>query len=471
LNRRRPKGTIHRSGEPGQASRRFELEGQRRARRGARIYCAFGVVMLCLSAAYSWTYEPFVFPQLLRIRLETAASVAFAWWFLGTAAGGRRASPVLAAVMILMSLAMHRMASFEGGQLSSQYDRMSLVILGSAVLMTWSPLWSALACTGVVAVFVAGSTLTATVGAPRFAENLSRLLAASVATVGATGMREKRRRGELEHELDLTETHRRAEEQIRRFEAQAQALERALARQKELAHVQRITIMGEMAAQIAHEVNQPLSAIVNFASGLRRRLLYRGADPEIVDAVSHIADEGLRAGEILRRVRNFLRPSADAREVVDVNRLVREAVALAELDARQNHIEVSVDLDASLGMVLVDPIQIEQVILNLLRNAIEAMAACPGGDHQLSVQTVPAGDQVEVHVRDTGVGVDPDAAGRIFDAFFTTKPLGLGMGLSVSRSIVEAHAGRLWSSVNSDRGMTFTVALPVCAERVARVAS
>jgi len=458
--------------ERAEASRvRFELEGLARARRGARNYCLFAVAMLCLSAAYSRIYEPYVFPQLLPIRIGTAAVVALAWWFLGTAAGARGPRPILAAVMVVVTLAMHWMASFEGGQLSAQYDRMSLVILGSAAFMTWSPAWSALASGAVVAVFVGGSTVTASLGAPRFAENLGRLLVASVAAVGAAIMRERNRWRELEHELALSETHRRAEEEIRRFEAHAQASERALARQRELAHVQRITTMGEMAAQIAHEVNQPLGAIVNFANGLRRRLLDRGADPDLVDAVGHIAAEGLRAGEVLRRVRDFLRPSAETREVVDVNRLVCDAVALAEVDARDNHIIVSLDLGETLGVVLVDRIQIEQVILNLLRNAIEAMAGCADGDHRLLVQTVPVDDGVEVRVRDTGVGIAPGTASRIFDAFFTTKPLGLGMGLSVSRSIVEAHEGRLWSSVNSDRGMTFTVALPVCAPRAARAVS
>jgi len=460
--------TMHGSRDAGETSQaRFELEGLARARRGARIYCAFVVVMLCLSAAYSWTYEPYVFPQLLRIRLGAAAIVALAWWVLGTHAGGRQARPVLTAVMIVMTIAMHRMASFEGGQLSAQYDRMSLVILGTAVLMTWSPRWSALACGVVIAVFVAGSSLAGSLGAPRFAENLGRLVIASVAAVGAAFFRERHRWGEFA----LTETHERAEKEIRRFEAQAQALERALARQRELAHVQRLTTMGEMATQIAHEVNQPLSAIVNFANGLRRRLVDRDADPAIVDAVRQISAEGLRAGEVLRRVREFLRPSAEAREAVDLNRLVREAVALAEMDARQNHIAVSLDLGEELDLISVDPVQIEQVILNLLRNAIEAMAACADGDHRLFVQTVSVRDQVEVRVRDTGVGVAPDTANQIFDTFFTTKPLGLGMGLSVSRSIVEAHEGRLWGSVNSDRGMTFTMALPISAERVARAAS
>src|SRR5262249_23545050 len=138
---------MHGSREPGQTSQaRFELEGDARARRGARIYCAFGVVMLCLSGAFGWIDQPYGFPQLLRIRLAAAASVAIAWWFLGTAAGARRARPVLVAAMVVMALAMHQMAAFEGGQQSAQYDRMSLVILGSAVLMTWSAFWSALAC-------------------------------------------------------------------------------------------------------------------------------------------------------------------------------------------------------------------------------------------------------------------------------------------------------------------------------------
>ncbi len=240
------------------------------------------------------------------------------------------------------------------------------------------------------------------------------------------------------------------------------AEERARQHQEHLAHVLRVSTMGEMAAEVAHELNQPLGAIVNFANGTLVRLRARGIEPEIEEAVAQIADQGLRAGEIIRRIRDFLRQGEVQREQSDVNHLVRQAAHLVEADARVNGIPMRLALDPQLPPIDVNRIQVEQVILNLLRNAFDAILAAHRDDDEVLVQTGRAADgTVEVTVRDTGVGVPPGAAARIFDAFFTTKSGGLGMGLSISRSIVEAHGGRLWAADNRDRGMTFTFSLPL----------
>ena len=218
-----------------------------------------------------------------------------------------------------------------------------------------------------------------------------------------------------------------------------------------------------MAAGLAHEIDQPLSAIVAYASGSARRI--RDGDigvPALLEVVDSIADEALRAGEILRRIRDFVRHGEVSRSRADLNALVREAVHFAEVEARELGIALRLALAPEPLAVEVDGIQVEQVILNLLRNGLDAMSEAPTGQHELLVQTRGQSEStVEVSVRDTGVGMSPATGERIFDPFFTTKVGGLGMGLSISRSIIEAHGGRLWATRNPDRGMTFSFTLPV----------
>ena len=232
-------------------------------------------------------------------------------------------------------------------------------------------------------------------------------------------------------------------------------------RQAELTHVQRLSTLGELAAGLAHEINQPLAAIVNYARGSARRLR---DDPSsvaaVLPAIDSIASEGLRAGEVIRRLRHLIRKEAPRQEWVDVNALVDEAVRIVEPDARQRAVRVEVYLVPALPPLLGDGIQIEQVVLNLLRNAIEAMAA--GGERRVLQVTTRQTERggVELAVRDTGPGLPPGLAETIFEPFISTKPGGLGMGLSISRTIVEAHHGRLWASANPDGGMTFRFELP-----------
>jgi PAS domain S-box-containing protein len=233
--------------------------------------------------------------------------------------------------------------------------------------------------------------------------------------------------------------------------------------QAALAHVLRVSTMGEMAAGLAHEINQPLGAIANYANGIATRL--RGGVIQVdalLGAAEQIAAEALRAGEVIRRLRDFVRRGDSNREPCDLNALVREAAHLIEPDARAANIKVRLVLEPQLAALEIDPIQVEQVILNLLRNGLEAMSTGDAGGDELLVETSTAGHaSLELRVRDNGPGVPAAVVDRIFNAFFTTKKSGLGMGLSISRSIIEDHAGHLWMRQNIDRGATFGFTLPV----------
>jgi C4-dicarboxylate-specific signal transduction histidine kinase len=241
----------------------------------------------------------------------------------------------------------------------------------------------------------------------------------------------------------------------------------------ELSHVLRLSTMGEMATGIAHEINQPLAAIVNYAQGCSRRLR---ADPRAVDTVlpviEDVALEALRAGEIIRRLRSLVRKEPPRQESMNLADVTAEALRLVEPDTYQQAITVRVDVEPDLPRVHGDPIQIEQVVLNLLRNAIDAMADVQERrELHVGIARVAA-EAIELAVRDTGHGMTAEVAERIFEPFFSTKPSGLGMGLSISRSIVEAHDGRLSVAANTDGGATFRITLPVAtpATRIAAAA-
>ena len=232
--------------------------------------------------------------------------------------------------------------------------------------------------------------------------------------------------------------------------------------QAELTHVLRLSTMGEMAAGLAHEINQPLGAIANYARGCSLRLRAGMGDAsELARVIDYISVEALRAGEIIRRLRSLIRKESPREDWTDLNEIVTEVSRLLEPEARQQGVAVQLRLHPKLAKIRADGIQIEQVVLNLARNAIEAMADVPDARRELAIETATdANDGVELAVRDTGRGLDPSMCDKIFERFFTTKDNGLGMGLSISRTIIESHHGRLWATRNPEGGTTFRFVLP-----------
>jgi PAS domain S-box-containing protein len=237
--------------------------------------------------------------------------------------------------------------------------------------------------------------------------------------------------------------------------------------QEKMAHVARLSTMGEMATGLAHELNQPLAAMAAYCFAGEQVL----ADSESEDAdelrelFKKSADQATRAGEIIRRLRGLVGKRAPVRERVDIGEPIREVLHLLESDLRESEIRVEQQMDHSDEVVTIDEIQIQQVLVNLVRNAREAMSETEGEKRTLKISTSrTADDLIEVAVSDSGMGVPGKSAGQVFDAFFSTKSEGMGMGLAISRSIVESHHGRLWMTPNPDRGVTFHLTLPVARE-------
>ena len=239
--------------------------------------------------------------------------------------------------------------------------------------------------------------------------------------------------------------------------ARKAAEDEARQRQAELAHVLRVGAMNEMAASIAHELNQPLAAIVNYARGCARRLSQTTVAPDLLEVLDRIAAEALRAGEVVRSLKRVVRKEPPRESRLDLVALARDAVHLVRSEATAHGIGVRMEIADGVGAVHGDGVQIQQVVLNLLRNAIEAIARRPG---LVEVHIAPAGDGVRLSVTDSGTGVPTELLDRIFAPFFSTKASGLGMGLSISRTIVEAHGGRLWADATPDAGATFSFTLP-----------
>lgn len=225
--------------------------------------------------------------------------------------------------------------------------------------------------------------------------------------------------------------------------------------QSELIHISRMSAMGEMASALAHELNQPLSAIANYLSGARR-LLERspGTEPRALDALDKANEQALRAGEIIRGLRGFLARGEGERRVEALNKLAQEACALALIGGRESGASVRYRLDLADDRVLVDRVQIQQVLVNLVRNAVDAMAQSERRDILVSTGEAEGGLAL-VSVADTGPGLDPVVAQRLFQPFVTTKSEGMGVGLSLSRTIVEAHGGRIWSEPSPEGGAVF----------------
>jgi two-component system sensor kinase FixL len=240
------------------------------------------------------------------------------------------------------------------------------------------------------------------------------------------------------------------------------AEERRLRQHTDMIAASRLATMGEMAAAMAHEINQPLAAIANYASAAERLL---DADPENADdvrsALANVKTQAHRAGDIIRKLRTFVKPEAASYRARDLKEVIEEIRSLAELDARANNISLEIDIADNLPQLVADALQIQQVVLNLLRNGIDAMLDCEPESRQLELHGyISAPDQVRIDVIDKGGGISPAVRDQLFIPFFTTKPGGMGMGLAISQTIVKSHGGTLGFENNPGGGTTFYVTLP-----------
>ncbi len=231
--------------------------------------------------------------------------------------------------------------------------------------------------------------------------------------------------------------------------------------QSELVHVSRLTAMGELASSIAHELNQPLSAIANYMKGSMALLQASEIDrTRLEGALDRVGEQALRAGDIIKRLREFVSKGETEHTLEDPARLMEEASALALVGARDAGLRVDLRFARDLGLVIVDKVQIQQVALNLIRNAMDAMAGMNGGELSIRARKTDA-QTLTISVSDTGPGVSAETLERLFQPFYTTKANGMGVGLSICRTIVEAHGGRIWIENNPRGGATFLFTLPI----------
>jgi two-component system sensor histidine kinase DctS len=251
--------------------------------------------------------------------------------------------------------------------------------------------------------------------------------------------------------LDITE-RKRARELVRQ-------------REEKLAATARLVTMGEMASTIAHELNQPLSAIASYTTGCVN-LIEAGdlGGAELRDALRKTAEQAQRAGRIIRRVHDFVRKSEPTRGPVRMNAVIEEAVGFSEAEARKRRVTIRTCPAAGDPEILADRLLLQQVVLNLLRNAMDAMAATPPERREIRVVTEGSAELITVSISDRGCGIDPGVREKLFEPFFTTKGEGMGMGLNICRSIMELHRGRVWAEPNPGGGTVFSFSLPTDAK-------
>jgi two-component system sensor kinase FixL len=275
--------------------------------------------------------------------------------------------------------------------------------------------------------------------------------------------------GSLRYVHHIAQTTRRPDGQVLRqvgtlhdITDRRRAEDEARQMQDRITHFGRISTMGEMAAGIAHEVNQPLTAIATYAQACQRLIGANDFTQEDIEtALEHISTQALRAGEVIRRLRTFVKNREVRRELVEANKVLEDVLTLAQTDARHNGVRIHLDLSVHHPQVQADVVQVQQVILNLLRNSIDAMMNAPEAKREVVLRThLDDEGDVEFMVADRGTGVDAATMVELFNPFFTTKPGGTGLGLSISRSIVRAHGGKLWCTSNPGGGARFFFTLP-----------
>jgi C4-dicarboxylate-specific signal transduction histidine kinase len=243
-------------------------------------------------------------------------------------------------------------------------------------------------------------------------------------------------------------------------------LERALLKtQTELAHLSRVMTLGELTSSIAHEVNQPLAAVVTNGHACLRWI---AAEPpnlnKVRESVASIIQQAARAGEVITRIRALAKKATPQKTALRIDELIFEVIGLVGGELAKHHVFLETELEPGLPLVFGDRVQLQQVVLNLIANGIEAMSTVTGRPRDLSIATkTTEGGQILISVRDCGSGLASELINHVFEAFFTTKQAGIGLGLSISRTIVETHGGRLWATANPAHGATFQFTLPLAA--------